>query len=608
MHADASVPRSTAYLLMRWATECRIACQRNCAAVIILLLAYFGGILTIVSPCILPVLPFVFARADRSFLRSTLPLLAGMAATFAIVATLAAVGGGWAVRANAIGRWAALALLALFGIALVFPSISDRLTRPLVALGSRLSERRPDQPESIASSAVLGVATGLLWAPCAGPILGIIFTAAAIQGASFNTTLLLLAYALGAATSLALALLVGGKLFARMKRSLGASERIRQALGVLVLVGVAAIALGLDTRVLSKLSSAQTASLESGLARKLGVGQQRAESRARVDAMGQLVLPVEGELPSLNGLGPWFNSTPLTKEQLKGKVVVVDFWTYSCINCLRSIPYVKAWDDRYRKDGLVVIGVHAPEFAFEREAANVARAVKDLGIRYPVALDNRYNLWSALKNNYWPAHYFIDAYGRVRYHHFGEGNYAMSERVIRQLLAEAGRAPAGNMTNVSAAGAQAAADFRQVRTPETYIGYGRAAGFASPGGLLKDAAKTYAGAPLTFNQWSLEGRWIDGRQSARSLEAGAKISYRFQARDLHLVLGSTNGKPVRFRVTLDGRAPGSDTGVDVAANGTGTVTGQRLYQLVRQNGSARERTFKIEFLDAGVEAFAFTFG
>src|SRR3954469_17342878 len=333
---------------------------------LIILLAYFGGVLTIVSPCILPVLPFVFARAGGSFLRSTLPMLIGMALPFAIVATLAAVGGGWAVQANQVGRRAALVLLALFGIALVFPSISDRLTRPLVALGSRMSERE-GQSESVWSSAVLGVATGLLWAPCAGPILGIIFTAAALNGASFNTTLLLLAYALGAATSLALALLVGGTVFARMKKSLGASERIRQVLGVLVLVGVGAIALGLDTRVLSKLSSAQTASLESSLARKLGASQQMNETTARTGKMGELILPVEGALPPLDELGPWFNSAPLTREQLKGKVVVIDFWTYSCINCLRSIPYVKAWDERYRKDGLVVIGVHAPEFAFERE-------------------------------------------------------------------------------------------------------------------------------------------------------------------------------------------------------------------------------------------------
>jgi cytochrome c biogenesis protein CcdA/thiol-disulfide isomerase/thioredoxin len=577
---------------------------------LIILLAYLGGILTILSPCILPVLPFVFARADRSFVRSTLPMLAGMAATFAIVATLAAVGGGWAVQANAIGRWAALLLLAVFGIALVFPRVSDRMTRPLVALGSRLSERQPGKEESVWSSAVLGVATGLLWAPCAGPILGIIFTAAALQGASFSSTLLLLAYALGAATSLALALLVGGKLFARMKKSLGASERIRQVLGVLVLLGVAAIALGLDTRVLSKLSSAQTAGLESGLARKLGLSQDMGETRARTDAMGQLILPVEGRLPPLDGLGPWFNSAPLSVQQLRGKVVVIDFWTYSCINCLRSLPYVKAWDAKYRKDGLVVIGVHAPEFAFEREPANVARAIQDLGIRYPVALDNQYKLWSALKNNYWPAHYFVDAQGRVRYHHFGEGNYAMSERVIRQLLAEAGHAPRdGGMAQASASGAQAAAALGEIKSGETYVGYGRAANFASAGGLLRDQPKDYAVPPgLTLNDWALGGRWIDGRQSARSLAAGANISFRFHARDLHLVLGSVSGRPVRFKLTLDGQSPGSDAGVDVAPSGSGSVGEQRLYQLVRQKGAVRDRTFTIEFLDPGVEAFAFTFG
>ena len=575
---------------------------------LIILLAYLGGILTIVSPCILPVLPFVFARAGRSFARSTLPMLIGMAATFAIVATLAAIGGGWAVRANQVGRWAALVLLALFGIALVFPAISDRLTRPLVALGSRLSERQPGEKDSIWSSAVLGIATGLLWAPCAGPILGIIFTAAALKGASASTTLLLLAYAFGAATSLALALLVGGTVFARMKKSLGASERIRQVLGLLVLAGVGAIALGLDTRVLSKLSSAQTSGLESGLARTLGVSQRMDESNTRTNAMGELVLPVEGELPPLDGLGPWFNSPPLTREQLRGKVVVIDFWTYSYINCLRSLPYVKAWDEKYRKDGLVVIGVHAPEFAFEREPANVARAIADLGIRYPVALDNGYDLWRALKNNYWPAHYFVDAQGRIRYHHFGEGDYAMSERVIRQLLAEAGRAPAGAMSGVSATGTQAAAAFGEVKSPETYIGYARADRFVSPGGLAKDQSKTYSAAPLSLNDWSLEGPWLDKKQSATSFAPGAKINFRFHARDLHLVLGSASGKPVRFRVTLDGQAPGSDAGVDIAADGSGVVNEQRLYQLIRQKGEVRDRTFTITFLDPGIEAFSFTFG
>ena len=573
---------------------------------LLILLAYFGGILTIVSPCILPVLPFVFARADR--LRAQhLAMLAGMAATFALVATLAAVGGGWAVRANAFGRWAALLLLALFGIALVFPSVSDRLTRPLVALGSRLTERSGQQG-SVWSSAVLGVATGLLWAPCAGPILGIIFTAAALQGASFSTTLLLLAYALGAATSLALALLIGGKLFARMKKSLGASERVRQVLGVLVLLGVAAIALGLDTRVLSRISSAQTASIESSLARKLGASQAMDETATRTNAAGELVLPAIGTLPPLAGLGPWFNSPPLTNEQLKGKVVLIDFWTYSCINCLRTLPYLKAWDAKYRKNGLVIIGIHAPEFAFERDPANVEKAIADLGVRYPVALDNRYILWSALHNQYWPAHYFVDAQGRIRYFHHGEGAYAMSERVIRQLLAEAGHAPAGGMADASASGAEAAAAFRELRSPETYIGYSRADRFTSPGGLLHDEPKTYEEAPLALNQWSLGGSWIDRRQSARSLAPSARISFRFHARDLHLVLGSATGKPVRFRVSLDGQAPGEDAGIDAKGDGSGVVTEQRLYQLVRQQGPVRDRTFTITFLDPDAEAFSFTFG
>jgi hypothetical protein len=270
---------------------------------------------------------------------------------------------------------------------------------------------------------------------------------------------------------------------------------------------------------------------------------------------------------------------------------------------------VKAWDEKYRKDGLVVIGVHAPEFAFEREPANVAKAINDLGVRYPVALDNQYRLWGALHNNYWPAHYFVDAQGRVRYHHFGEGDYQGSERVIRQLLAEAGHAPRDMaMAKANGAGAEAAAARQDVQSPETYIGYYRADRFVSPGGLARDQLKTYSAAPLDLNQWTLEGSWLDKRQSAVSRVAGAKIQFRFHARDLHLVLGSTNGKPVRYRVTLDGQAPGADAGIDAKADGSGVVTNQRLYQLIRQKGAVRDRTFTVEFLDPGVEAFSFTFG
>ncbi|QNM83504.1 cytochrome c biogenesis protein DipZ [Sphingomonas sabuli] len=575
---------------------------------LIALLAYLGGVLTILSPCILPVLPFVFARSDQPFVRSGLPLLAGMALTFALVATLAAVGGGWAVQANVIGRWLALGLLALFGLALIFPALSDRMTRPLVAWGSRLTETTGNK-RGIGSSLLLGVATGLLWAPCAGPILGIIFTTAALQGASTNTTLLLLAYALGAATSLAIALLAGGKIFARMKKSMGAGETIKKVLGVAVLVGVAAIAAGLDTRVLANLSTAQTAGVESSLARLLGVSD-KVQSTELETRNGMLVLPVEGQLPPLDGTGPWINSPPLTREQLKGKVVIIDFWTYSCINCIRSIPYVRAWYDRYKDDGLVVIGVHAPEFAFERDLANVQKAVTDLGIRYPVALDNKYALWRAMENNHWPAHYFIDAQGRVRYHHFGEGKYEESERVIRQLLTEAGRPPSPRMAGAEAARPdEIGADFSRIRSPETYLGYGRADRFTS-GPFANNQPRDYALAPhFKLNDWGLSGRWRVERQAATSLSPGASIAMRFSARDLHLVLGpGAAGKPVRFRVTIDGKPPGRDAGSDIDANGMGVVREERLYQLIRHKGAIGERNFRIEFLDPGVQAFAFTFG
>lgn len=575
---------------------------------LLFLLAYLGGVLTILSPCILPVLPFVFARAGQPFWRSTVPMLAGMAATFALVATLAAVGGGWAVEANRYGRWIALAVLAFFALTLFVPSLAERITRPLVGCGSRLSERA-GRDGGTWSSLLLGVATGLLWAPCAGPILGLILTGAALQGASISTSLLLLAYAFGAATSLAVALLIGGKLFAGMKRSLGASEWARKGLGVLVLAGVAAIALGLDTTYLARLSTAQTNVIEQGLASRLGMDAPRSTTMLEPARRGRLNLPVEGTLPPLDGITDWLNGPPLTREALRGKVVLIDFWTYSCINCLRSIPYVKAWDARYRKDGLVVIGVHAPEFAFEKDLGNVRKAMADLGIRYPVAVDNDYAVWRAFKNRYWPAHYFIDAEGRVRYHHFGEGNYGQSEQVIRQLLAEAGRRPSPEGATAYLGGTAEQARKATLRSPETYLGYKRAANFRSPSGFMPDKAYAYtATLPLGLNQWAYDGVWKVEKQSARLEQARGRIVFRFHARDLHLVLGSATGKPVRFRITVAGKPPGADAGMDVDAAGNGTVTGHRLYQLVRQKGDIAEREFAIEFLDPGVQAFAFTFG
>jgi cytochrome c biogenesis protein CcdA/thiol-disulfide isomerase/thioredoxin len=581
---------------------------------ILFILAYLGGVLTILSPCILPVLPFVFARADRPFVESGLPMLAGMAATFALVATLAAVGGGWAVTANEYGRFAALALLALFGVALIFPSISERLTRPLVSLGDRLSQNAlaGEGTSSVLPSLLLGVATGLLWAPCAGPILGLILTGAAIQGASVGTTILLLAYAAGAATSLALALLVGGRVFTAMKSSLGVGEWVRRGLGVAVLGAVAAIAFGFDTGVLTRISAATTASLEQKLVDMFHTHADAQPTAMMAQPNGATkTLPVEGTLPSLAGATAWLNSPPLTPEALKGKVVLVDFWTYSCINCLRSIPYVRAWAEKYKDKGFVVIGVHAPEFAFEKQVDNVKKAVADLKIGYPVAIDNDYAIWRAFNNQYWPAHYFIDTEGRIRHHHFGEGSYDESERVIRELLAEAGKgSETSDLVTVTANGAQAAADKGNVRSPETYVGYVRAENFISPGGAVKDAAHEYsAGDAPQLNEWALAGDWTVGAEHAALNKKDGSIVYRFHARDLHLVLGpGAEDKPVRFRVTIDGVPPGASRGADAAANGEGVVSGERLYQLVRQSGPIVDRTFQIEFLDPGVRAFAFTFG
>ena len=321
--------------------------------------------------------------------------------------------------------------------------------------------------------------------------------------------------------------------------------------------------------------------------------------------------PVEGELPPLSGAVSWLNSDPLTQQSLRGKVVMVDFWTYSCINCLRTLPYLRAWQDRYKDHGFTIVGVHTPEFAFEKNESNVSRAVRDLRIRYPVAIDNDYTIWRAFNNVYWPAHYFVDADGRVRGHHFGEGGYDESEQLIRQLLIEAGNsnlpAPIGAM---GGEGVEVAADKNSVASPETYVGYDRAKNFASPTAIVQNGSADYMPpSALKLNQWALSGKWTVSAESAMSNAPGGKISFCFHARDLHLVLGpSGDGKSVRFRVTIDGHDPANSRGVDVDAKGNGNVDVQRLYQLIRQTVPVQDHTFAIEFLDPGVQVYAFTFG
>ena len=476
--------------------------------------------------------------------------------------------------------------------------------RPLVGWGERLSERA--DRGGIGSSALLGVATGLLWAPCAGPILGIILTGAALSGASATTAGLLLAYALGAATSLALALLVGGRVFAAMKRSIGAGEGVRKALGVLMLVAVGTIALGLDTRVLARLSTAQTFSFEHRIAQLLGMEEEELSTK-----VGAGKLPVEGPLPSLDGAVLWLNSPPLTREQLKGKVVLVDFWTYSCINCIRSIPYVRAWAERYRDKGLVVIGVHTPEFAFERDPANVRKAVAEFGIRYPVALDNELDHLARLRqpllarplSRRRPGAHPLPSFRRGpdrrdRSRDPLAARRKWRDRARRQIRGQGRRRQRGGRLRLdpqprNLSRLLARRQFHRSRAEHSFA-------------IRPTTTHCPRSSPSTNGGFGAAGPPSGSAPSwARQ---GAASAFRFHARDLHLVLGSASGKPVRFRVMLDGKPPGADHGMDIDAQGYGQVTGQRLYQLVRQKGGSRERLFSIEFLDPGAEAYAFTFG
>jgi thiol-disulfide isomerase/thioredoxin len=376
---------------------------------------------------------------------------------------------------------------------------------------------------------------------------------------------------------------------------------LRRGAGAAVLLGVGTIALGVDARVLSRITFESTSRLETALVER----SQAQPSHAPAPVADP------GVLGALSGATEWINSPPLTAEALRGKVVLVDFWTYSCINCLRTLPYVRSWADKYRDAGLVVIGVHAPEFAFEKQPEHVRRAVRDLGIGYPVAVDNGFSVWRGFRNNSWPAFYFIDPQGRLRHRVSGEGRYDQSERVIQELLAEAGRpVPAGEPVAPQGTGVQAQPAPWPALSGETYLGHERTQNFASPGGIARDRLKVYEpAASLRTNQWGLAGPWRVEGERAVLQRADGRIALRFHARDLHLVLGpSEEGKPVRFRVLLDGRPPLQDHGSDVDAQGDGRVDGHRLYQLVRQQSGATPRLFEIEFLDPGVQAYAFTFG
>jgi thiol-disulfide isomerase/thioredoxin len=343
----------------------------------------------------------------------------------------------------------------------------------------------------------------------------------------------------------------------------------------------------------------------------LGAAQFGVVSRTIAELASTVRLPNEGSFPSLGGATGWLNSQPLTPAALRGKVVLVNFWTYTCVNWRRTLPYVRAWSQKYKDHGMVVIGVHTPEFSFEHNVDNIRWALKNMRIEYPVAVDNDYSIWRAFDNQYWPANYFIDAKGHIRHHQFGEGEYLQGEAVIQQLLTEAGfdgfnREP----EPVRAYGAEVGADIRNLRSPETYVGYEQTQNFSSPHGAAWNKPHTYSfPARFDLNSWALAGNWTVGKEAVALNQGEGQIAYRFHARDLNLVMGTAvQGKSVRFQVLFDGHPPAGAHGADIDDQGNGIVVEQRLYQLIRQKGQIADRQFEIQFLDSGAEAFDFTFG
>ena len=542
-------------------------------------IAFLAGMVTAISPCVLPVLPIVFAGSATGSSRRPYAVVAGLVVSFttftlAATALLTALG-----LPDDLLRNIAIAIVAAVGIGLFFPPIGRLLERPFQALGRRRSR-------DVGGGFLLGTSLGLLFTPCAGPIIAAVATVAATERFTTSAVIVTLAYALGAG----LVLLVVAVL-ARRGLELAAlrqhGEAIRRGLGALIVGVVVLMGFGIDTKLASKVP---------GYTKALQGLEESASASTRIQELVGARDPVAvessdledfGRAPELEGIGAWFNSEPLELADLRGKVVVLDFWTYSCVNCLRTLPYLTRWDETYRDRGLVILGVHTPEFAFERDPENVRRAVSELGISYPVALDPDYGTWNAWGNQYWPAKYYIDKRGHVRYAHFGEGEYAEQEDVIRELLAEPGL-PAP----VSDAIADQTPDGPQ--TPETYLGYARLDRIVgSPVVADREATYRFPGF-LPENAFGLEGRWTIGAERAIA-GRNARLRIHYLSRHVFLVLGSPNGHGT-VRVTLDG-----------APTKTVDVTEHRLYELASSPGERRYHLLELE-LSPGVEAYAFTFG
>lgn len=539
-------------------------------------LAFLEGIALIVSPCILPVLPLVLATSVDGGRRRPYGIIIGFVISFTLFAILARkVVALLGIDLDVI-KDASLVLLALFGLVLISTWLSDRfsaLTQGLANFGNRIAGTGNG---GLGSGIVIGALIGLVWTPCAGPILAAVLVQVIRQGSDLAGDLVIFSFGLGAGIPMLAIALLGRKAMGKLGFFTRHAEAVRRGFGVLILTSVVVIASGFDPETLFA-----------------STGDTDEKPAAQLQLEDGLSFPYAA--PNFAGISAWINSQPLTMQQLKGKVVLIDFWTYSCINCVRTLPYITAWDKKYRDQGLVIVGVHSPEFEFEKNLANVKAAVAHEGIHYPVALDNKLDTWSNFNNRYWPAHYLIDRTGKVVYTHFGEGEYGTTENNIRYLLGLKGEA-------VPMA---AASEFSPEQTPETYLGYNRAESFA--GHAAEDAAHNYRfPKSLRQNHWALSGDWKVQGEKIIAEKPQAALRLNFKARKVILVLGTASGKPLQVKLKLNGAPVDGNAGKD-APDGTVTVARNTLYELIDQH-SLKNGLLEIEAQQPGLEAYAFTFG
>jgi cytochrome c biogenesis protein CcdA/thiol-disulfide isomerase/thioredoxin len=606
---------------------------------LLIVVAFIAGLVTAVSPCVLPILPVVLATGADGDRRRPYLVIAGLIASFSFF-TLASVQiiSALNLPSSAL-RDVAIAVIAVFGLTLLVPRISavfERATLRLQGLGSRLMGRsstgpltfadatnvplaagqaaRPVPPRrkgSIVGGLVTGLGLGLVWTPCAGPILGAITSLAVTAPGSGSTLVLVVVYAIGAGLPL-LGIALGGRALVARLRLRSTSGWAQRAFGALVIATAGLMAVGADTAISADLTSAlpdwtgvlqtleRSNPVQLALDQVEGRDQSANASASDSGSTSAANLPDLGPAPDFTGIDHWLNSKPLTMAELRGKVVLVDFWTYSCINCIRTLPYLESWYQKYAADGFVIVGVHSPEFAFEHDTGNVEAAIARFGITYPVAQDNEFATWSAYNNVYWPAHYLIDANGNIRAEHFGEGAYAETEAQIRALLAQAGdtalptATPSGGQVPIAAG-----------QTPETYLGSERESRYAGsyPGDGTFDLQFP---AQLSSNTWALDGKWQLASQSITSMSASARLEFKVQARDVYLVMSAPT--PITAHVTVtDAASPPTGGTEDVSATGDLTISTSRLYHLVHLPNQ-EQAVVTITFDDPGVQAYAFTFG